>query len=167
MIRRPPRSTLFPYTTLFRSFVMLASYWDAGYIQMDATDPANMVYMSDSDFGTSDPLTGFDPPEGNAHQAEYSHDNKYILTGEEDFNAYRVTEIDIDDVGIRAATNVNGGAPPEALPDGVLNGPVAYGGYGCDKSAAIPTPAQVEGGMPAKQPGEEYIIALQRGPAFD
>src|SRR3712207_7911093 len=29
MIRRPPRSTLFPYTTLFRSLVMVASNTDA------------------------------------------------------------------------------------------------------------------------------------------
>src|SRR2546426_8338524 len=30
MIRRPPRSTLFPYTTLFRSLAaMLMSWWDA------------------------------------------------------------------------------------------------------------------------------------------
>src|SRR3712207_8064853 len=28
MIRRPPRSTLFPYTTLFRSYPMIAPYWD-------------------------------------------------------------------------------------------------------------------------------------------
>src|SRR5256885_9909936 len=28
MIRRPPRSTLFPYTTLFRSFVSWAKYSD-------------------------------------------------------------------------------------------------------------------------------------------
>src|SRR2546430_12533721 len=27
MIRRPPRSTLFPYTTLFRSRIVLASNW--------------------------------------------------------------------------------------------------------------------------------------------
>src|SRR3712207_7527198 len=27
MIRRPPRSTLFPYTTLFRSFVRIFSYY--------------------------------------------------------------------------------------------------------------------------------------------
>src|SRR6516225_11629757 len=27
MIRRPPRSTLFPYTTLFRSFARPASFW--------------------------------------------------------------------------------------------------------------------------------------------
>src|SRR5947208_12565388 len=31
MIRRPPRSTLFPYTTLFRSFTMRLSY-DNRYI---------------------------------------------------------------------------------------------------------------------------------------
>src|SRR5256885_12035601 len=30
MIRRPPRSTLFPYTTLFRSWVDLAGRWRIG-----------------------------------------------------------------------------------------------------------------------------------------
>src|SRR3712207_7152371 len=29
MIRRPPRSTLFPYTTLFRSEVSVGPYWSA------------------------------------------------------------------------------------------------------------------------------------------
>src|SRR3712207_9492440 len=29
MIRRPPRSTLFPYTTLFRSNLMAAEIWEA------------------------------------------------------------------------------------------------------------------------------------------
>src|SRR3712207_7712629 len=29
MIRRPPRSTLFPYTTLFRSHSLLSSFWPA------------------------------------------------------------------------------------------------------------------------------------------
>src|SRR2546430_9546812 len=29
MIRRPPRSTLFPYTTLFRSHVNNATHWQA------------------------------------------------------------------------------------------------------------------------------------------
>src|SRR2546429_3129237 len=29
MIRRPPRSTLFPYTTLFRSFLDFRSLWEA------------------------------------------------------------------------------------------------------------------------------------------
>src|SRR3989454_7102117 len=30
MIRRPPRSTLFPYTTLFRSATMLGFFFEAG-----------------------------------------------------------------------------------------------------------------------------------------
>src|SRR2546427_1238223 len=33
MIRRPPRSTLFPYTTLFRSLA-LAEHGEAGYVEM-------------------------------------------------------------------------------------------------------------------------------------
>src|SRR5437016_7422821 len=36
MIRRPPRSTLFPYTTLFRSKVSLTRYWDLCYPCADA-----------------------------------------------------------------------------------------------------------------------------------
>src|SRR5947208_9886921 len=33
MIRRPPRSTLFPYTTLFRSLIFLQEFEDAGELQ--------------------------------------------------------------------------------------------------------------------------------------
>src|SRR5258708_12455276 len=33
MIRRPPRSTLFPYTTLFRSLLSLAAYRELGINQ--------------------------------------------------------------------------------------------------------------------------------------
>src|SRR5260370_26241633 len=33
MIRRPPRSTLFPYTTLFRSFLNVVNGADVGMIQ--------------------------------------------------------------------------------------------------------------------------------------
>src|SRR5260221_3567402 len=45
MIRRPPRSTLFPYTTLFRSWKMSAGYqWTRGThlnrpIDVNPTDP--------------------------------------------------------------------------------------------------------------------------------
>src|SRR3712207_7455551 len=35
MIRRPPRSTLFPYTTLFRSHdVFVSSAWACGYLAL-------------------------------------------------------------------------------------------------------------------------------------
>src|SRR5258708_25175801 len=33
MIRRPPRSTLFPYTTLFRSFLQTANFSEARFLQ--------------------------------------------------------------------------------------------------------------------------------------
>src|SRR3712207_7060494 len=37
MIRRPPRSTLFPYTTLFRSYLALDRYSDSNWKNRDAT----------------------------------------------------------------------------------------------------------------------------------
>src|SRR5688572_31002540 len=38
MIRRPPRSTLFPYTTLFRSAVMAADHGEAGRSAVHGVD---------------------------------------------------------------------------------------------------------------------------------
>src|SRR3712207_8161153 len=39
MIRRPPRSTLFPYTTLFRSeYVRVCSTYGAGFFYVPGTD---------------------------------------------------------------------------------------------------------------------------------
>src|SRR2546426_9822005 len=46
MIRRPPRSTLFPYTTLFRSAVAattLQALWGAGYPGVSALDITDNV----------------------------------------------------------------------------------------------------------------------------
>src|SRR3712207_7522434 len=48
MIRRPPRSTLFPYTTLFRS----------GYEALQATKP-DVVLVSFSGFGRTGPYRDF------------------------------------------------------------------------------------------------------------
>src|SRR5256885_8554132 len=39
MIRRPPRSTLFPYTTLFRS-LLIAFCWPGGSLAGQGLDPA-------------------------------------------------------------------------------------------------------------------------------
>src|SRR3712207_7791972 len=38
MIRRPPRSTLFPYTTLFRSRVVAVDKYDVGGIELEILD---------------------------------------------------------------------------------------------------------------------------------
>src|SRR3989449_10591212 len=47
MIRRPPRSTLFPYTTLFRSNLNAASE-DAWVRAVSPDDPAYLLYTSGS-----------------------------------------------------------------------------------------------------------------------
>ena len=61
--------------------VMKADYWDAGYVQMDVSDPANPVLINDTRFSGEDPLlpgSGL-TPEGNAHQGEFSFDNQFLL----------------------------------------------------------------------------------------
>src|SRR3712207_8696217 len=45
MIRRPPRSTLFPYTTLFRSFVEEREYGGARYNDGHAYSDDDVVFI--------------------------------------------------------------------------------------------------------------------------
>jgi hypothetical protein len=77
------------------TYYMLVSYWDGGYVVLDVTNPLNATYVADSDFADLDPEAlqyGFSvKPEGNAHQAEFSKDNKYIVAADEDFNPYSVS----------------------------------------------------------------------------
>ena len=147
--------------------ILLASYWDAGYVKVDITDPTKPQYLGDTTFNGADPLTGVEPPEGNAHQAEFSFDNKYFIAADEDFGPYRAGDFRITtgpNAGEYPATGVSGGASAASLPDRTLNGPVVYGGYGCDKSTPIPDRDTFDLDL---EPGEEAIIVLQRGPAFD
>src|SRR5687768_18348842 len=57
MIRRPPRSTLFPYTTLFRSASRLIATEPSGATQVSAAAPspsaATMIATSDHCFVTA------------------------------------------------------------------------------------------------------------------
>jgi hypothetical protein len=147
--------------------VMQASYWDAGYVSVDVDDPANIEYIGDTSFDGPDPLTGLEPPEGNAHQSEFSFDDRFILAADEDFGPYRPGSFSITtgpNAGEYESASVGGGAAAADLPDRTLNGPVTYGGYGCDGSQPIPLRSAVN---PQLEPGEEAIIVLQRGPAFD
>ena len=71
--------------------VLLASYWDGGYVKLDVTDPTRAKYIADSDFAAVDEQlleqTGAKRvPEGNAHQAEFSADDAYVLAADEDFS---------------------------------------------------------------------------------
>ena len=80
---------------------MLVSYWDGGYVVLDVTNPAAPSFIADSDFASPDPEaaeSGLNvAPEGNAHEAEFTLDNQYIVAADEDFNAYKGVATNDDD----------------------------------------------------------------------
>ena len=150
-------------------WIMVASYWDVGYVRLDVTDPANPVFLQDSDFAASDPeFPGVGTPEGNAHQGNWSRDGKYFVATDEDFSPYRTGPLSITtgpNAGTYSSQPIGGAGPVTLLADKKLNGPTVYGGYGCAGSAAIPPrSATIPGALP---PGEEAILVLQRGPTGD
>src|SRR3712207_9023372 len=63
MIRRPPRSTLFPYTTLFRSVTILSG--DIGAVNDAADNSYHVVTSAGADSTTV--LDGFTVQGGNAN----------------------------------------------------------------------------------------------------
>src|ERR687896_1657372 len=158
--------------------VMLDSYWDGGYVMLDVENPAKATYVGDTDFGVGDNdedprVPGISPPQGNAHQAEFSHDNTYFLGADEDFNPYRSDKFFVENADgtgqvERPAVEVGGGTSPAALPDQTLSGKVVYGGYGCPTD---PTPLPQEGEYTdaelGLEPGDERILLMQRGPTGD
>jgi hypothetical protein len=156
-------------------FIMLASYWDGGYVKLDVTDPANAVFLGDTDYNNPDPelleSTGSrQTPEGNGHQAEFTIDNQYFIATDEDFDPYRSTKFKITsgpNTGNEYDTApTGGGAAVTFLPDRRLNGPVVYGGYGCPVGSD-PIPPADSIAWPTLAPGEEKIVVLQRGPSGD
>ena len=156
-------------------FIMLLSYWDGGYVLLDVTDPANAIFLGDSDFSAVDPellesLGVSLTPEGNAHQAEFTIDNRFVIGTDEDFAPYRTDEFTITSgpfAGEYPSVIVPGGQAPAILDDLTLNGPVVYGGYACPDSAPVPTPESIPGYLESLEPGEEKILVVQRGPVGD
>jgi hypothetical protein len=148
--------------------VLLESYWDAGYLLIDVENPAKPAYIGDNDFGLTDPLfPGISPPEGNAHQAEFSFDNKYFLAADEDFNPYRADRFFVNDQE-RPSEEVGGGQSVASLPDQTLSGKVVYGGYGCPADpTVVPKASDYTDAELGIQPGDERILLMQRGPTGD
>jgi Ca2+-binding RTX toxin-like protein len=150
--------------------VMKVDYWDAGYVQLDVTDPANPVHINDTTFSGEDPLlpgSGL-TPEGNAHQGEFSFDNQFLLAADEDFAPFRaIARATTNETGTqgRARSVVEGGDNPERianLPDGRMNGPSMFVGDGCtvgDPTGIPPAPAD-DG-----DPNTDDIALIERGGA--
>lgn len=157
------------------NWVMLLSYWDGGFVQLNVNDPANPTLIGDTDYTNPDPelleSAGASLlPEGNGHQAEFTADNQYFIGTDEDFAPYGATHFEIAEgafAGTYPSVPVPGSTPIIILDDDLLNGPVVYGGYGCPASAPIPSPSSIPGYEASLLPGEEKIIVLQRGPTGD
>jgi len=145
--------------------IMIASYWDGGYVVLDVTNPAAPEFLYDTEFAAIDPelleQTGIAlTPEGNAHQAEFTADNRFFIGADEDFDPYRAL-LTTDDGGSYAAGEFGWTVPINDL-YGTLNGPTIYGGFGCPADrGSIPDASILE----PLAPGEEAILVLQRGPA--
>lgn len=148
-------------------WLMLLSYWDAGYIILNVNDPSHPIFVGDTDFTDPDPETGLSPPEGNGHQAEFDRKSRVFISTDEDFSPERL----LDPGFITGIGDYPGGifgfgkalSGPSGLPDATVNGPVVFGGYGCnDDTADIPDPSVLTLG-----PDEESILVLQRGPVGD
>ena len=124
-------------------YIGLLSYWDGGYIQVDLTDPANAIYLGDTEYPAVDPVlllrTGTSlSPEGNGHQAEFTRDNQYFVATDEDFDAYRVVA-SIEDGPFAGTefTAVQGSDVPQIGEGTSLAGDTRAVGLACD-AGSIP-----------------------------
>jgi hypothetical protein len=120
---------------------MLASYWDGGYAKLNVDDPANPVFIADTDFEEFDPVrievAGEQiSPEGNGHQAEFTNDNEFFIATDEDFDPFRVTATMEDGTEFTA---IQGSDVPQIDADTSLAGSTRYLGLACD-AASIPAP---------------------------
>ncbi len=154
---------------------LLLSYWDAGWILMDVTDPTSPVFLGDSDYPDPDPLSqerlGLTiQPEGNAHAGVWSlHDGgQFILAGDEDFSPFRlpfqVTSGPLMGQSFSAG-EFGWTVPISTFPGGMATGPTVFGGYGCrDDRGDVPLASVLD---PFVGPDDERIIVFQRGPVLD
>lgn len=147
-------------------WLMLLSYWDAGFIVLDVTDPASPAFVSDSDPLATDPLTGFSP-EGNAHQAVFSGNGKMILGTDEDFSPYRTL--------FRVTSGPHAGAFDagefswtvpfaSAYPAGFA-GEVVFGGSGCAEDLNGNGVSDADEVPSAASTGAEAVV-FSRGACF-
>ncbi|WP_309713688.1 PA domain-containing protein, partial [Pseudolysinimonas sp.] len=121
---------------------MLVSYWDGGYAKLNVDDPANPVFISDTDYDAVDPVRAqfgeSVTPEGNGHQAEFTNDDEYFIATDEDFDPYRVTATMEDGTEFTA---VQGSDVPAIDADSSLTGGTRFLGLACDAATIPPAEA--------------------------
>jgi hypothetical protein len=120
--------------------VMLISYWDAGYVAIDVTNPLAPTYIGDTDFTNPDPEaaeSGFIvAPEGNGHQAEFTLDNRYVIGADEDFSPYSLIGRNVDDA--TAITASQGSGTRQLTAGQTVEGISVFVGRACPGDPAVP-----------------------------
>jgi hypothetical protein len=150
---------------------LLVSYWDAGQVLLNVDDPANPVFVGDSDFRTPDPLMPqFEIPEGNSHQSYWSSDGKWVISSDEDFAPFR-TNFELTsgpNAGPYGAGEFGFTVPIDSRADKQINGPTVFGGRGCISGGpdAVGDPAPPPASAIAAGPGEEKAVVFSRGGCF-
>jgi hypothetical protein len=126
-------------------WLMVASYWDGGYVVLDVTDPTDIDYVGDTDFTFPDPEAARSgltvDPEGNAHYAEFTRDNRYIVATDEDFDPYKATARNVDDG--TEFTAIPGSDTPGVPVGGSLSGTTQFVGLACSAIPAATTDATI------------------------
>jgi hypothetical protein len=134
--------------------VMLASYWDGGYVLLNVDDPANPMDLADSDFGTVDSLLADGKevfPEGNAHQAEFTLDNEFVIAADEDFSPYAlVAENTSNGTDLSASP---GSDTPPLVPGEEISGTAIFAGRACSSTETVAAP----------ETGGPFIAVVERG----
>ncbi|MBI2831444.1 MAG: hypothetical protein HYX79_04215 [Chloroflexi bacterium] len=134
------------------------SYWDAGLILLDITDPANPVFLGDSDYVNPDPVSG-QSPEGNSHAAVPTEDGSLVFMGDEDFVSSR-TLFSVETGSFADTYRARQSAFTRRIAelDGKqLAGMTVFVGQGCD-AAGIPAPPRA-----TAEPGAKFIALIERG----
>jgi len=121
--------------------VMVASYWDAGYVALDVSDPTRPRYIGDTDFTNPDPelleSTGeAQVPEGNGHQAEFTRDNEYLIGADEDFSPLGLEGRNLTDDTTLSASQ--GSDTLQLEPGEAIQGQTVFVGRACDTDPAVP-----------------------------
>jgi hypothetical protein len=150
---------------------LLVSYWDAGQVLLNITNPASPVFVRDSDYRFPDPLMPqFQIPEGNSHQAYWDADSEFILSTDEDFSPFR-TDFAMTtgpNAGPYGAGEFGFTVPIASRADEQINGPTVFGGRGCISGGpdAVGDPAPPPASAIAAAPGEEKAVVFSRGGCF-
>lgn len=127
-------------------WIALLSYWDAGWVLLDVTDPANPVFADDTTYLDPDPVTaatGVPRPEGNAHQAWWSADGNFFLGTDEDLTPFRVTgDVTSGPFSGQQFAFTPGSDVPQIGPDRPrVAGPTVFVGQACTSSSFPDAPS--------------------------